>query len=177
MRATVREPPRPGAPGRPRRRPWQPRLVAPVVQRDAPRRVVAVAPRLIAGTAARVATRLRRSPGAGVSHTSDIARRTATCRERLAGLTRRGRALARRPRPLPHGLDRIGTVDTCCTPHASVGHSRGAMTPAMATGLTDHGWTVRERRSCHVPPPRWTPPPRRGRRSRARQRLLARWCP
>jgi hypothetical protein len=71
----------------------------------------------------------------------------------------------------------IGTVYNYCTPHASLGNNRGAMTPAIASGITDHGWTVRERRSFHVPPPRWTPPKQRGRRSRALQRLIARWCP
>jgi transposase-like protein len=67
MRETFREPQRPGAQGRPRLRPWHHLLVAQVVQRDAPRRVVAVEPRIIAGTAARVAPLLRRSPGAGGS--------------------------------------------------------------------------------------------------------------
>jgi len=147
------------------------------VKRYAPRRVVAIEPRIIAGTAARVATLLRRSPGEGVINTASIARLHATFWERLAVLTRRGRALARRPLTLQHGMYRIGTVDNFCTPHASLGNSRGAMTPAMATGITDQCWTVRELLSFHVPPPRWTPPTRRGRRSRALQRLIARWCP
>jgi hypothetical protein len=51
------------------------------------------------------------------------------------------------------------------------------MTPAMASGITDHGGTVRALLSFHVPPPRWTPPKQRGRRSRALQRLIARWYP
>jgi hypothetical protein len=48
---------------------------------------------------------------------------------------------------------------------------------ALATGITNHGWTVRELLSFHVSPPCWTPPKPRGRRSRALQRLIARWCP
>jgi hypothetical protein len=29
------------------------------------------------------------------------------------------------------------------------------MTPAMAAGITDHGWTMHELLSFHVPLPRW----------------------
>ena len=104
IRETCRDPQRTGGPGRPRRRPWKHLLIAQVVKRSAQRRVVAVEPRIIAGTAARVATLLRRSPGEGVRNTSAIARLNATFRERLAVLTRRRRALARRPLPLEHKM-------------------------------------------------------------------------
>jgi transposase-like protein len=176
-RETFRDPQRLGGQGRPRLRPWKPLLVAQVVKCSAQRRVLAVEQRIIAGPAARVATLLRRSQGAGVSNTSSIERLHATFRERLAVLTRRRRALARRPLTLKHGMYLIGTVDHFCTPHARLGNSWGVMTPAMASGLTDQCWTVRELLSFHVPPPRWTPPKQRGRRSRALQRLIARWCP
>jgi hypothetical protein len=104
LRATVRDPVYTGVQGRPRWRPWRHRCMAPVVKRDAPRRVVAVERRIVAGTPARVETLRRRSHGDGVSNTADIARLNATCRERLASLTRRGRALARRPLTLHHGM-------------------------------------------------------------------------
>lgn len=177
IRETFRDPQRTGGQGRPRLRPWKHLLVAQVVKRYAQRRVVAVEHRIVAGTAARVATLLRRSQGEGVINTSYIERLNATFRERLAVLTRRSRALARRPLTLEHRMYLIGTVYNFCTPHASLGNSWGAMTPAMASGITDHCWTVRELLSFHVPPPRWTPPKQRGRRSRALQRLIARWCP
>ena len=35
--------------------------------------------------------------------------------------------------------------------------------PAMAAGITDHCWSVRELLSYRVPSPRWTPPEHRGR--------------
>jgi transposase-like protein len=41
-------------------------------------------------------------------------------KERLASLTRRGRALARRTMPMQHGMSLIGTVYNLCTPHASL---------------------------------------------------------
>ena len=100
----------------------------------------------------------------------------ATFREHLASLTRRGRALARRTLTLQHGMYLIGTVYNFCTPHASLPHASGGTTPAMAAGITDHGWTVQELRSFHVPPPRWTPPKQRGRPSHAFKRLIERWC-
>jgi hypothetical protein len=118
-----------------------------------------------------------------VIHTASIERLNATFRERLSSVTRRGRALARQMCPLRHGMYLIGTVSNFCTPHASVRLTKTAAsgagverTPAMAAGITDHGWSVRELRSCHVPPPRWTPPKRRGRPSRALQLLVERWC-
>lgn len=98
MRETWRDPQSPGAPGRPRRRPWRHLGIAQVVQRSVPRRVVDVERRLVEGTPARVETRRRRAHGDGVSNPADIERLHATCRARLASLTRRGRALARRTR-------------------------------------------------------------------------------
>ena len=107
---------------------------------------------------------------------TDCNRLNATFRERLAVLTRRGRALARRTLTLQHGMSLIGTVYNFCTPHESLAQAGGATTPAMAAGITDHGGTVQELLSFPVPPPRWTPPPRRGRPSHALERLRKRWC-
>ena len=84
-------------------------------------------------------------------------RLNATFRERLASLTRRGRALARRTLTLQHGMYLIGTVYNFCTPHARLPPTSGGTTPAMAAGITDHCWTVHALLSLHVPPPRWTP--------------------
>ena len=70
----------------------------------------------------------------------------------------------------------MGAVDHWCTPQASRLPLRGRPTPAMAAGITDHGWTVQAWLSFHVPPPRWTPPRPRGRPSQALRCLLERWC-
>ena len=72
---------------------------------------------------------------------------------RMASLTRRCRALARRTLTLRHGRYLIGTVYHVCTPHASLRDAGGGTTPAMAAGITGHGWTVRALLSFHVPPP------------------------
>lgn len=176
VRETFRDPVRTGTQGRPRLRPWRNVCIAQVVKRSAQRCVVAVERRIVEGTPARVETLRRRSQGDGVINTAYIERLNATFRAHLVSLTRRGRALARRTLTLQHGMYLIGTVYNFCTPHASLRCAGGATTPAMAAGITDHCWTVRELLSFHVPPPRWTPPKQRGRPSRALKRLVERWC-
>ena len=183
MRETCRDPLPTGAQGRPRLRPWRHIDLAQVVKRDAQRPVVDVERRSMDGTPARVETRRRRSPGHGVSTTADIERLTATVRERLASLTRRGRALARHTLTLRQGMELIGSVDHCWTYHASLRLAASAAgmpclkrTPAMAAGITARGWTVQARLSCPGPPPRGIPPKPRGRPSRALKRLIERWC-
>ena len=176
VRETFRDPVHAGASGRPRLRPWRNLCIAQVVKRYTQRCVVEVERRIVDGTPARVETLRRRSQGDGVINTAYIERLNATFRERLASLTRRGRAWARYPRTVHHGMYVIGTVYHFCTPHASLAHLGKGPTPAMAAGITDHCWTVQELLSLHVPPPRWTPPTRRGRRSLALQRLMTRWC-
>jgi transposase-like protein/IS1 family transposase len=175
IRETFRRPVCTGKGGRPRLRPWHNVLIAQVVKRYERRRVVDTERRIVDGTPARVETLRRRSQGAGVINTAYIERLNATFRERLAPLARRCRALARHTLTLQHGMYLIGTVDNFCTPHASLSDI-GVTTPAMAAGITDHCWTVRELLSFHVPLSHWAPPKRRGRPSRALQCLIERWC-
>src|SRR5262245_18656369 len=94
IRETFREPVRVGAQGGPRLRPWCNLCIAQVVKRYAQRCVVDVERRIVAGTPARVETLRRRSQGPGGINTASSERLNATFRERLASLTRRGRALA-----------------------------------------------------------------------------------
>ena len=117
----------------------------------------------------------RRSQGDGVINTAYIERLNATFRERLAPLARRCRALARHTLTLHEGMFLVGIVYNFCTPHTSLSQTRKT-TPAMAAGITDHGWTMHELLSFHVPLSRWVPPKRRGRPARALQHLIERWC-
>jgi hypothetical protein len=110
IRATLRAPVHTGQGGRPRRRPWHKVLSAPVVKRYDRWRVVETARRMIEGTPARVETLRRRSQGDGVMNTADIERLNATCRERLAPLARRCRALARQTLTRHEGMFLVGTV-------------------------------------------------------------------
>ena len=151
-------------------------MIAQVVKRYERRRVVAVERRIVEGTPARVETLRRRSQGDGVINTAYIERLNATFRERLAALTRRGRALTRHTLTLHHGMYLIGTVYNFCTAHTSLAQAGGTPTPAMAAGITDHCWSVHELLTYRVPPTPWTPPKQRGRPSQALKRLIERWC-
>jgi transposase-like protein len=176
MRETLRPPVQTGQGGRPRLRPWRQVLIAQVVQRYERRRVVETDRRIGDGTPARVETLRRRSQGDGVIKPAYIERLNATCRERLAPLARRCRAWARHTLTLRHGRYLLGPVYNFCTPPESLYVAGSKQTPAMAAGSTDHCWSVRELLSCHVPPPRSTPPTQRGRPSHALKRLIERWC-
>jgi transposase-like protein/IS1 family transposase len=181
IRETFRDPQPTGKRGRPRWQRWKMLQIAQVVKLYVQRRVAGVERRIVAGTAAQI-EKLRRCSqgGPGVINTAYIERLNATFRERLAALTRRGRALARCTATVPAGMYLIGTVYNFCTYHTSLSRAaagvRALQTPAMAAALTDHCWTVHELLSFHVPPPHWTPPRQRGRPSRALQRLVERWC-
>jgi hypothetical protein len=147
-----------------------------MLKRYVQRHVVAVERRIVDGTPMGVETLRRASQGDGVINTAYISRLHATFRAHLASLIHRGRALARRTLTLHHGMSLRGTVSNFCPPHASLVDAGGKTTPAMAAGITDHGWSVRARLSSHVPPPCWTPPTQRGRPSHVRKRLIERWC-
>jgi transposase-like protein/IS1 family transposase len=182
IRETFRDPLPTGQPGRPRWQGWNTLYIAQVVKHSVQQRVVRIERRILAGTAARVEKLRRRSQGGpGVINTAYIERLNATFRAHLAPLTRRSRALARCTTTVHSGMYLIGTVYNFCTYHTSLSRAVAGVlapqTPAMAAALTDHRWTVHELLSFHVPPPRWTPPKRRGRPSRALQRLVERWCP
>ncbi len=174
-RETFRDPVPTGKGGRPRLRPWRHILIAQVIKRSERRRVVEIERRIIDGTPARVETLRRRSQGDGVINTAYIERINATFRQRLAPLARRCRSLARQMGTLTHGMYVIGTVYNFCSPHLSLDPGK-RMTPAMASGIADHCWSIQELLSFRVPPPQWRPPKRRGRPSRAIQRLIVRWC-
>jgi hypothetical protein len=181
IREAFRDPQPTGQRGRPRWPGWHTLHIAQVVKHSVQRRVVRGERRIVAGGAAQGEKLRRRSQGGpGVLTTAYIERLNATCRERLAALTRRGRALARCPATLHAGMYLIGTVSNFCTSYTSLSQAaagvRAPQTPAMAAALTAHRWTVQELLSFHVPPPRWTPPKQRGRPSRALQRLVERWC-
>jgi len=164
-------------PGRPRLIPWEGLVIGQVVKRYKRRRVVSVVRRLVQGTETALAHLLALSEGGQTLNTAYIERLNATFRSRLASLVRRTRYGVRRQRMLHLGMYLVGTVYNFCTPHHTLSKVRGTpCTPAMAAGLTDHVWTVGELLRFHVPPPRWQPPKRRGRRSKELQRLIEQWA-
>jgi hypothetical protein len=92
-------------------------------------------------------------------------------RSALAPLVRRGRVIAHKVETLQAGMYLVGCAYNFCWDHTSLrlGAPAGGActwqqrTPAMAAGLTDHRWSVRELLSYPVPLPAWAPPMRRGR--------------
>src|SRR5262249_20563489 len=96
----------------------------------------------------------------------------ATFRERLASLTRRCRHGVHKVSRLEAGMWLVGCTYNFCWPHHELSRraarAQGCkgevlLTPAMASGLTDHVWSVCDILTVRVPPPAWVVPRRRGR--------------
>jgi transposase-like protein len=188
LRQAFRDPlPRDGRRGRCRLAPWRGLYIAQVIKRYSGRCVVSVTQRIVQGARHSVARLIAHSQGDGGINTAYIERLNATFRARLHHLVRRGRALAREDITLQRAMYLVGAVYNFCTCHDSLrvrrrgrpdkaGHRWLFRTPAMAAEITDHCWTVHELLSFHVPPPRWTPPKRRGRPSAEDIRLAQTWA-
>ena len=174
LRRAFREPVPTGGRGAPHKVLWPELVIGPVVKAYAQQRVVGVTHWIAQGTAIAATVLLQRT-GSQVLNTAYIERLNGTFRERLAELGRRTRHLLRRQATLEAGMYLVGTVYNFCTNHSSLTSAQGRRTPAMAAGLTDHCWTVAELLKHPVPPARWQPPKRRGRRSKELQALIARW--
>jgi transposase-like protein/IS1 family transposase len=169
-----------GRRGRQPLRVWGRRLIAQVVKRYERRHVVEVERRVVHGRADQAEKARAASSGEGVINTAYIERLNGTFRERLASLARRTRGLARTLTRLEAGMWLVGAVYNFCMPHASLREMAGRAVrnrpPAMAAGITRRCWRVEELLSYHVPPPRWTPPKKRGHRSREMLALIEQWC-
>ena len=90
---------------------------------------------------------------------------TQPFRERLASLTRKSRHAARRLQALETGMYVIGCSYNFCFAHHELSKAKHwgmACTPAMASGLTDHVWSVGELLTYKLAPPPWVEPSRRG---------------
>lgn len=168
--------------GRPHLRPWDHICIAQMVKQYAQGHVIGVVRRIVQGTSDQVEHLLHQTHGGHLINTAYSERLNATFRARLAQLVRRSRGLARQNATLQHGLYLIGTVYNFCTNHQSLrllgiigGHKWLPRTPAMATGITDHCWTMLELLTYRVPLSKWTPPKRRGRISNATKQLILQW--
>jgi transposase-like protein len=167
-----------GTGGRPRLVGWPDLVIAQVVKQYAGRAVTGAIHRLVQGSVQTFLTLLWSTPSCQVLNTAFIERLNGTFRSRLAVLGRRTRCGARRQETVRRGMYLVGTVYNFCSVHTTLSAQAGVcQTPAMAAGITDHVWTVGELLRYHVPPPRWEPPRRPGRRSRELQVLIDRWCP
>ena len=126
------------------------------------------------GTLEQAMALLAASRGGQVLNTAFIERFNGTMRERLAALTRKCRHAAHRLTALHTGMYLLGCTYNFCWPHQELSRSAPdaqtgkrtwvACTPAMASGLTDHVWSLFELMSYRVAPPPWIAPKRRGRK-------------
>ena len=169
--------------GRCRLQSWAGLCYAQVIKRYHERRVVAVERRIKAGEPEQVEALRHQAHESSVLNTAFIERLNATFRGRLTSLVRRTRALARRTATIEQGMWLVGTLYNFCTAHESLrvpcvtaARRFDERTPAMAAGITDHLWSVKELLWYRVAPPRWRPPKRRGRMSQAMKLTIARWC-
>lgn len=158
-----RHPVRTGRRGRPRLVVEKGLLIGQVVKRSVQRRVVSVTRRVVRGAPERIAAVLAGTGGGSGIHTAYIERLNATFRSALASLVRRGRAIAHTEVVLTAGMSLVGCAYNFCWVHESLrlaapegtGRKWQERTPAMAAGLTDHCWTLRELLSYQVPLPAW----------------------
>jgi hypothetical protein len=166
-----RDPIRTGRRGRPRLVLGPGFLLGQVIKCSAKRRVIGVTTRAVRGSLAAILAVLTATGGGTVIHTAYIERLNGTFRSHLVPLVRRGRALARTDGLLTAGMWLVGCAYNFCWDHDSLRRAAPAgdarkwleRTPAMAAGLTDHRWTMRELLHYQVPLPAWVPPKRRGR--------------
>lgn len=167
-----------GTSGRPRLIGWPDLVIAQVVKQYAGRAVTGTIHRLLHGSVRSFLTLLWSTPQCQVLNTAFIERLNGTFRSKLAVFGRRTRVLARRLATVEGGMYLVGTLYNFCEVHSSLRLAdRQRRTPAMASGITDQVWSVSEVLHFHAPPPCWEPPRRPGRRSRALQALIDRWCP
>jgi transposase-like protein len=166
-----RAPMRTGRRGRPRRVVEPGLLIGQVVKRATQRRVVRTSQRVVRGTAAAIGAVLDATATGTGLHTASSERLNATFRSQLTRLVRRRRAIAHTRTPLEAGRWLVGVSDNLCwaldrrclNAPAGGGPTWLERTPALAAGLTDHPWTLRDVLSYRVPLPAWVAPKRRGR--------------
>lgn len=166
-----RSPHHTGNKGRPRLIAWDGiQIVQVVKQRQA--KPFQIIRRIVQGSERTVQTLLQRSNGGQVINTAYIERLNATFRQRISSLTRRSRQAASQQATLHASMYLVGTVYNFCVTHHSLRLSIWLSskrkhwvqrTPALATGLTDHIWTVEELMTFKVTPSPYVPPKRRGR--------------
>jgi transposase-like protein len=172
FRYKVKETPGPGAS---KKIVWPRLYIGTVIKRTAKRRVREVVRRMSYGQWRKGKKLIKASKGGKKLNTSFIERFNGTIRERFAPLTRKCRYAAAKMETVHTGIYLIGSVYNFCSPHDELSKSptKGGCgmpcTPAMASGLTDHVWSVRELLTYKVAPP---PLPHLKKKGRPRTKLL-----
>jgi IS1 family transposase len=157
-------------PGRARLQIWSGLHIGTVIKHTVKKRLTEVVRQMSHGSLEQAMRLLHCSGGGQMLNTSYIERFNGTVRERLATLTRKCRHAAQRLQALETGMYLIGSIYNFCCFHQALskrtaGEAQKLLrkTPAMASGLTDHLWSVSELLSYKLAPAPWVESKRRGR--------------
>src|SRR6266496_3183029 len=157
--------------GRARLQIWSSLHIGTVIKHTVKKRLTEVVRQMSYGSLEQAMRLLQCSGGGQMLNTSYIERFNGTVRERLATLTRKCRHAAHRLQALETGMYLIGSTYNFCCFHHELSKPTGGeahtllrrQTPAMASGLTDHRWSVSELLRYKLRPDPWVEPKRRGR--------------
>lgn len=149
---------------------WSGLHIGTVVKHTVKKRLREVVRQMSHGSPDQAKHLLQRSQGGQVLNTSFIERFNGTIRERLATLTRKCRHAAHRLPTLELGMYLVGSTYNFCCIHQALEQrtepevlGRQRQTPAMASRLTDHLWSMQELLQYQVAPLPWSEPKPRGR--------------
>ena len=134
---------------------WPQLHIGTVIKRTENKRVVEITRHMVHGLLEQAEQLLHLSGGGSVLNMAFIERLNGTFRERLASLTRKSRHAASRLQALHTGMYLVGCTYNFCCAHQElrkVNHWGRACTPAMASGLTDHVWSIGELLGYKVAP-------------------------
>lgn len=134
---------------------WSQLLIGQVIKTQKKHRLVSVKHTLLRGDEQGLEQCLEQSRGGSQINTAYIERLNGTVRERLASLTRKCRHASQRLEAFQWGMYLIGCTYNFCWPHQELSkeeHAGYACTPAMASGLTTHIWSLQEVLTYKVPP-------------------------
>jgi len=149
--------------GKLKSRVWDGLMIAQVVKKYSGRILEGVEHRIIRGSIEKLKKLITSSQDDGWINTSYIERLNATFRQRLSSLVRKGRALSKQTHTLHSGMYLVGTLYNFCTYHKSlrikINGKYYCRTPAMASSITDHCWSVRSLLEFRIPPSPFSPPP------------------
>lgn len=169
MRAFREKVKRTSGPGRCSLEIWPNLHIGTVIKRTVKRHLKEVIRQVTHGTEEMAQELLHLSKGGSMLNTSYIERLNATFRERLASLTRKCRHAVSKEATLHAGMYLIGCTYNFCIAHQELSKSLDLggfgfpCTPAMASGLTDHVWSVKELLTFKVVPPPLPIPKKKGR--------------
>ncbi len=154
---------------------WPCLCIGTVIKRTEKKRVVEITRTMAHGLLEQAEQLLQLWGGGNVLKTAFIERLNGTFRQRLASLTRKSRHAASRIQALHTGTYLVGCTYNFCCAHQELSkakHWGRACTPAMASGLTDHIWSVCEVLSYKVAPSPRVDPKRRGRPKKQAEQIV-----